>query len=72
MDLVYLKIQIEDEINGYEDYKAKAEEYPEFADTFNDMAKQELGHAKNLMAMLKKQIDKGETIYKHYAEKLNG
>lgn len=70
MDLSYFKSQIEDEIHGYEDYKAKAEECPEFADTINDMAKQELGHAKNLLAMLKKHVDEGASIYKEFSERL--
>lgn len=72
MDLEYFRTQIEDELNGAADYKSKAEECPEFAETFNDMSQQELGHAKNLMNMLKKQIEESEQIYKNYAERLNG
>lgn len=72
MDLDYFRTQIEDELNSAADYKSKAEECPEFAETFNDMSQQELGHAKNLMNMLKKQIEESEQIYKNYAERLNG
>lgn len=72
MDLDYFRTQIEDELNGAADYKAKAEECPEFAETFNDMSQQELGHAKKLMEMLKKRIEESEQIYKNYAERLNG
>lgn len=54
MDLDYFRTQIEDELNGAADYKSKAEECPEFAETFKDMAKQELGHAKNLIEMVNK------------------
>lgn len=72
MDLDYFRTQIEDELNGAADYKSKAEECPEFHDTFMSMAEQELGHAKNLMNMLKKQIEESEQIYKNYTERLNG
>lgn len=70
MDLDYFRTQIEDEINGYNDYRAKAEECPEFAETFNDMSQQELGHAKKLMEMLKKKIDSMSDVYKHYSERI--
>lgn len=70
MDLDYFRTQIEDELNGAADYKAKAEECPEFAETFNDMSQQELSHAKKLMEMLKKKIDSMSDVYKHYSERI--
>lgn len=70
MDLDYFRTQIEDELNGAADYKAKAEECPEFAETFNDMSQQGLGHAKKLMEMLKKRIDSMSDVYKHYSERI--
>lgn len=69
MDLNYLRNQIDDELSGAADYKSKAEECPEFAETFNDMSQQELGHAKKLMEMLKK-IDLMSDVYKHYSERI--
>lgn len=54
MDLNYLQTQIQDELEGAQDYSAKAEECPDYAETFKGMAKQELGHAKNLIEMVNK------------------
>lgn len=70
MDLDYLRNQIDDELEGAQDYSAKAEECPDYAETFKDMSQQELGHAKKLMEMLKKKIDLMSDVYKHYSERI--
>lgn len=71
MDINYLKDQIQDELNGYEDYLNKSETCPEFSDTFRSMAEQEMGHAKNLLNMLKKIADESVDLYKQYSERIH-
>ena len=71
MDINYLKDQIQDELNGYEDYLNKPETCPEFSDTFRSMAEQEMGHAKNLLNMLKKIADESVDLYKQYSERIH-
>ena len=71
MDINYLKDQIQDELNGYEDYLNKSETCPEVSDTFRSMAEQEMGHAKNLLNMLKKIADESVDLYKQYSERIH-
>lgn len=62
MDLNYLRNQIDDELSGAENYNQKAEECPEYSDTFKAMAKQELSHADNLMKILNTIIDQAKEL----------
>lgn len=72
MDLTYFKEHIEEEIQGAIEYRTMAEECPEFADTFQSMANDEMHHATLLTNILHKQANDANELYQHFKEKMNG